>query len=164
MSCILFDWGDTLMRVFPEYDGAMADWPQVAALPGANEMLSALHPLYTLAVATNAKNSEEAEIWRALQRAGLADRLDKVYCFRSIGHLKPSQEFFTYILTDLRLSAHEVIMVGDDWETDIIGANRAGLRSVWLNERNDKEINSEEVQTIHALIDLPQALHKWNFD
>jgi FMN phosphatase YigB (HAD superfamily) len=163
MNCILFDWGDTLMRVFPEYDGAMADWPQVSVLPGALETLAALHPLYTLAVATNAKNSAEADIWRALRRVGLAEHLDRVYCFGSIGKLKPSVEFFAYILADLRLSADESVMVGDEWETDILGANRAGLRGVWLNEQDSRETNSDRVQTIHSLLELPEVLQKWNF-
>jgi FMN phosphatase YigB (HAD superfamily) len=162
MNCILFDWGDTLMRVFPEYDGAMADWPQVEALPGALETLAVLHPSYTLAVATNAQNSDEGEIWRALRRVGLANQLDKVYCFRSIGYLKPSKEFFAYILADLRLSTDAVIMVGDDWESDIVGANRAGLRAVWLNEQNGRETNYDRVQTIHSLLDLTGALQRWD--
>jgi putative hydrolase of the HAD superfamily len=36
--CLLFDWGDTLMRVFPEYVGPMAAWPKVEAMPHAEEM------------------------------------------------------------------------------------------------------------------------------
>jgi len=57
---------------------------------------------WRIALATNAAASKEDEIWQALARAGLDRLLDKVYCYRTIGHKKPSREFFNYILRDLR--------------------------------------------------------------
>jgi len=27
--CVLFDWGDTLMVDYPEYDGPMVEWPEI---------------------------------------------------------------------------------------------------------------------------------------
>ena len=81
-GCILFDWGDTLMRDFREFSGPMASWPEVRALPGAGEVLSALRPHWRLALATNAADSSEAEIRDALERVDLSPLIDKVYCFR----------------------------------------------------------------------------------
>src|SRR5512139_810619 len=95
---LLFDWGDTLMRVFPQYPGPMSAWPQVAAMPHALEALSILHPDYTLCLATNAADSTEAEIRLALARVALDPYLDRVYCFRKIGYKKPLPEFFNFIL------------------------------------------------------------------
>jgi len=163
MNCILFDWGDTLMQVFPQYSGAMVAWPQVAAVVGAAETLAALHPDYRLAVATNAHDSDEAEIWAALKRAGLAANLDKVYCFRNVCFRKPSVEFFEYILSDLGLPPEGVVMVGDDWEADVLGANQAGLRAIWLNSRSAEVRSGEQYQTIHSLLELPECLQKWGF-
>ncbi len=40
---ILFDWGDTLMRVFPEYDGPMYAWPRVEAVEGTAEKTAAMY-------------------------------------------------------------------------------------------------------------------------
>ncbi|NLE77029.1 MAG: HAD family hydrolase, partial [Chloroflexi bacterium] len=42
LQAILFDWGDTLMQDFPQFPGPMAQWPRVAAMPGALEALAAL--------------------------------------------------------------------------------------------------------------------------
>ena len=133
-GAILFDWGDTLMRVFSEYTGPMKDWPRLEAVPGAVDMLDALHEDWILALATNAAASDEADIRAALRRVDLERRLDKVYCFKTIGHRKPSPEFFDFILKDLGLPAERVIMVGDDLEADVLGARRAGLRAVWFNQ------------------------------
>ena len=57
--CVLFDWGNTLMRDFPEARGPMADWPRVETLPGVEEVLRQLRPRWTLALATNAVASDE---------------------------------------------------------------------------------------------------------
>ncbi len=130
---ILFDWGDTLMRVFPEYTGPMKDWPRVEAVPGAAALLDSLHEDWLLCLATNAADSGEADIRAALRRVDLERRLDKIYCFKTIGYKKPSSEFFKFILKDLDLSANKVIMVGDDYIADVLGAQAAGVRAVWFN-------------------------------
>ncbi len=122
------------MRVFPEYSGPMKDWPQVETIPGAAGMLDALRKDWLLCLATNAADSDEAEIRAALRRVDLERRLDKVYCFKTIGYKKPSPEFFGKILKDLDLPAEKVIMVGDDYVADVLGAQNAGLRAVWFNQ------------------------------
>jgi putative hydrolase of the HAD superfamily len=150
-GCLLFDWGDTLMRDFKEFSGPMKDWPEVEALPGAAEMLAGLHPDWILAVATNADVSEEAEIRAALNRVGLDRWLDKIYCFKKIGHKKPSPEFFAYILNDLGLAPDRVVMVGDNYEADVLGANACGLRAVWFNEFSQEDRRNDMHCTIHDL-------------
>jgi HAD superfamily hydrolase (TIGR01509 family) len=160
-GCILFDWGDTLMRVFPEFSGPMKDWPRLEAVPGAAEMLAALHADWTLALATNAADSDEQAIRVALRQVGLEGWLDKVYCFKQIGHKKPSPEFFNYILSDLGFSPEQAVMVGDGYETDVLGANTCGLRAVWFNERSAEQCKSERQRTIHELGALPELLQEF---
>jgi HAD superfamily hydrolase (TIGR01662 family) len=157
-GCILFDWGDTLMRDFKEYGGPMKDWPRLEAIPGAAEVLAALHPEWTLALATNAADSGEADIRMALQRVDLDRWLDKVYCFKKIDFRKPSKEFYEYILDDLSLAPQFIFMVGDDFEADILAANRCGLRAVWFNPRSPETRQGELFRTIHDLRTLPDSL------
>jgi putative hydrolase of the HAD superfamily len=157
-GCILFDWGDTLMRDFKEFSGPMKGWPMVEAVPGAAEMLAALHPDWILAVATNADVSDEADIREALQRVDLDRWLDRIYCFKTIGHRKPSLEFFSYILDDLGLSPDQVVMVGDNYEADVLGANASGVQAVWFNERDEVNRQGKLVKTIHTLSELEACL------
>jgi putative hydrolase of the HAD superfamily len=161
--CVLFDWGDTLMRVFPEYSGPMVEWPEVAALPLAAQVLAELHPHCLLALATNARDSQEDQIWAALDRAELSIHLDKIYCFKNIGQVKPTRQFYEYIIKDLKLPADQVIMVGDDWQADVLGANQAGLRAIWLNTHSPEQRSGPQFQTIHSLAGLVEALRSWNF-
>ncbi|MFQ5569645.1 MAG: HAD family hydrolase [Rhodothermales bacterium] len=158
---LLFDWGDTLMRDFPEYTGPMASWPTVETIPHAREVLAGLCGRWKLALATNAADSDEEEIRAALHRGGLNRFLDRIYCYRKIGHRKPSQKFFAFIKDDLGLGPECLIMVGDHFETDVLGANRAGLRSIWLNEHSDEVREGDMHQTIHDFRALPRALQRW---
>lgn len=157
---LLFDWGDTLMRVFPLYVGPMAAWPQVAAIPHAQEVLALLQPAYRLCLATNAADSDEAEIRLALSRVGLDQYLDKIYCFRKIGAKKPRPEFFSFILEDLSLPPSQAVMIGDDYDADILGALHAGLSAVWLTTLLPKQPLHPQLKLISNLSFLPQALQE----
>ena len=161
-GCILFDWGDTLMRDFTEFSGPMKDWPRLEAIPGAKEILAVLHANWILAIATNSDYSNEKDIRAALQRVDIDRWLHKVYCFKKIGHKKPSLEFYQYILNDLKLTPLSIFMVGDDFEADIKGANRCGIRSVWFNNRDGEDHRSDLLRTIHRLEDLPAVLAGWD--
>ena len=134
--CLLVDWGDTVMRVFPEQSGPMFRWPRVEAIPGAEEALGRLggpRGSWRIALATNAADSDEADIRKALARVGLDGLFERIYCFARVGHKKPSAEFFGYVLEDLKLPCTSVVMVGDEFERDVLGANACGIRGVWLN-------------------------------
>jgi putative hydrolase of the HAD superfamily len=155
--CILFDWGDTLMRVLG-YSGPMAGWPRVQVIPHAVEVLTGLRRHWLLALATNAADSDETDIRAALRRVGLDQLLDKVYGFRAIGHRKPSREFYTHIADDLKLDGSRLVMVGDDFEADVLGANQAGLYAIWFNGRSHEESAGRLHCTIHDFRELPAAL------
>jgi len=157
-GCILFDWGDTLMRDFKEFNGPMKDWPRVEAVPGAAETLAALHPDWLLALATSADVSDEKDIRIALQRVDLDQWLDRIYCFKNIGYKKPSMEFYRYIQADLKLSPRFICMVGDNYEADVLAANRSGMHAIWFNEHSQEERQDEMHRTIHSLTALPDIL------
>lgn len=139
---VLFDWGNTLM-VDDGRRGRMMDWPRVAAVPGAGEVLAALHGRYRLCVATNADDSGADEVMAALGRVGLARFIDRVFSSRDLGARKPAAAFYAAVLEILRadtdalgeppLAAEQVLMVGDSYENDVAGAAEAGLRAVWFN-------------------------------
>jgi putative hydrolase of the HAD superfamily len=161
-GCVLFDWGGTLMRDFPDACGPMVDWPCVELMPHAAETLATLRARgWRTALATNAADSSEAQIRAALARVGVDHLVDRIYCFARVGFRKPSRAFFAHILEDLELSPSDAVMVGDDYAVDIVGANRAGLRAVWLGSGVPGIGDSDAVRTIADLRDLPAVLDEW---
>ncbi len=161
-GCILFDWGDTLMRDNKNLSAPMKDWPVVEAIPGAAEILPVLQTYWILGIATNADVSDEKDIRAALQRVNLNQWLDKIYCAKTIGYTKPSLEFYRYIVNDLRLPPQSLFMVGDNYEADVLGANRCGIRGVWFNSLDQENRKETMVRTIHQLSDLPTVLAGWD--
>ncbi len=69
---------------------------------------------------------------------------------------KPSRFAFNYILKKFKLDSSEVIMVGDTYETDIVGGIKNNLKTVWINSGNSlpKDIDSEKFIKIQKLENL----------
>jgi FMN phosphatase YigB (HAD superfamily) len=158
VKCVLFDWGNTVMRDLQTGEGPMYKWPQVEAMPGALESISRISPERILALATNALESQEEEIWKALARVNFDTLFNKIYCYRKIGMLKPSPGFFHFILGDLQVSPVDAVMVGDDFQKDILGASRCGIFGIWLNQESSERRVGRLYDTIYSLEDLPSAL------
>jgi putative hydrolase of the HAD superfamily len=64
-------------------------------------------------------------------------------------------------LQDLGLTVDDVVMVGDSFESDVMGANRMGIRAIWLNERSAELRTGEMYRTIRNLSELPQVLEEF---
>ena len=47
---------------------------------------------------------------------------------------KPRPEYYAEIVHRLGVESHEALMVGDDWENDIVGASAAGLAVYWVTD------------------------------
>ncbi len=133
---LAFDWGNTLMRVFPEYQGAMVDWPQVAAVDGAAEALRPLSGRFRLYVATNAVDSSADQVKAALDRAGLGDFFEQVFTMHELGSRKPHPDFFTNLAAKIGERPADCVMIGDDLKADVLGPQLAGWQSVWYNPTN----------------------------
>jgi putative hydrolase of the HAD superfamily len=114
--------------------------------------------------------SHDPFIQRLVDRFGLRKWLDPALSSAGTGIRKPDPAAFAPILTAWSLSPEAVVMVGDTLEADILGARRAGMRSVWIRSRQDarqegtefKEPGSPERPVPDAIIDqlveLPDRL------
>jgi putative hydrolase of the HAD superfamily len=149
----IFDWGDTLMVDYPDAGGPMYLWDKVAAVEGARETLAALHREAGCYLATNAQDSKERDILKALERVGLADHIDRVFCFANVGYRKPSLEFYISILDAIGALPSQTVMVGDSLETDVRGARAAGLSGIWYNPAG-LDYRLKDVGVIHSLVEL----------
>lgn len=76
---------------------------------------------------------------------------------------KPSKTFFDLSLANIRLSKEEVMMIGDDIETDVGGAQQAGIRGVLVKTGKYREdlIAKSSVRPDHvidSIAGLPKLL------
>ncbi|ADU30503.1 HAD family hydrolase [Evansella cellulosilytica] len=70
----------------------------------------------------------------------LVPYFDHIVISGGFGKGKPDPSIFEYALSLVPYNKDEVVMVGDNLMTDILGANRVGIKSVWIN-REDKTRN-----------------------
>ncbi len=160
---VLFDWGDTVMRAFPDVPGPMEFWLQVEAIPGVRDAIIAIRHNAAVCLATNAADSGEHAIRRALARVDMDGLFDRVFCNDVVGYRKPSQAFFTTILVELNTDSENVFMVGDEFETDVLGAVAAGIRAVWVNLASTQIISGAGYTTVNSYASLLGALESLGF-
>ena len=160
VKTIVFDWGNTLMQVFPEYEGPMVTWQRVAEVDGAHAALEILARSYRLVVATNAAQSSAEQVRAALNRVGLGEFIDSIYTVHELGARKPAPEFHGSLALRLGENPSGLVLVGDEFGNDVMGSYVAGWRSIWLNPDGKSAPALLPVQDgeITSLKELPQVL------
>jgi HAD superfamily hydrolase (TIGR01662 family) len=76
-------------------------------------------------------------IQRVVDRLGFRPFLAPTLTSAGVGIRKPDPAAFEPILDAWGLRPESVVMVGDSLAADILGAQRAGMRSVWIAARDD---------------------------
>ncbi len=101
------------------------------SLPGAIELLRRLHNRgIVIGLASNA--SSHYFVVECCLRLSFAAYLDPIVSSAAVGWTKPDSRIFQTILARWSLPAAAVVMVGDNLEADILGAQRVGMRTVLL--------------------------------
>lgn len=79
----------------------------------------------------------------------------------AFGKGKPDAAIFEHVLELCNLEPKEAIMVGDNLMTDILGASRVGIPSVWINrENNEPHAEVKPTYTIENLEELFPIIEK----
>jgi len=97
--------------------------------PQRNERLADLACCIPVAIATNGGPGQREKI----RRLGLAGVIRQVFVSGELGARKPDPAFFAPVLAWANLPACHCLFVGDDPVCDIAGAQRAGLRTAWID-------------------------------
>jgi putative hydrolase of the HAD superfamily len=97
----------------------------------AAEVLQALHGKYRMAILTNGLQVVQRG---RLARSEIRQHIAQIIISEEIGFAKPSKEFFATALARLgHPSRRELLMIGDGWASDILGAIEYGLDACWYN-------------------------------
>ncbi len=72
------------------------------------------------------------------ERCGLAGYFQFVVLAQDYGVQKPDPRLFEIAIKRAGCTKRQLLHIGDSFQNDIIGAKRAGVKSVWLN-RQDKD-------------------------
>jgi putative hydrolase of the HAD superfamily len=131
-------------------------------LPATHDVLESLDQRgLRLGLISNA--SDEADVQRLIDKAGIRKYLDPIVISAGFGLRKPHPDIFNAVLQEWQLRPENVVMVGDLLEADILGAEKVGMRHIWMTE----VIDAADVEQPHpvepdaiapALADVPAIL------
>ncbi len=104
-------------------------------LDGAIELLETLKDTYKLGLVTNGASLSQRH---KLKVAGLVDYFEEIIVSGDINNGKPHPEIFEVILKRMSLEKSETLMIGNNLSSDILGANKAGIKAIWLDNGTSK--------------------------
>lgn len=124
------------------------------------QVLDQLKGRYQLALLTN--GSPSLQQTKLSMSPDIAPYFATVIVSGDFGVGKPDVSIFEYALTNTGSQKSETLMVGDNLLTDILGANRAGIKSVWVNREHkaahDSIFPDFEIHHLQELIPLLEKL------
>jgi putative hydrolase of the HAD superfamily len=133
----------------------------LSAAPGAAATLAALRERsYRIGLISNT-------IWPAelhmedLEEIGVLPFLEHLIFSGEIGLWKPSPQVFQHALDALRVAPHQAVFVGDSPREDILGAQGAGMRAIWVRSTEFPLGDVQPDATIEALPELLPLLEQW---
>ncbi|MBN2635740.1 MAG: YjjG family noncanonical pyrimidine nucleotidase [Prolixibacteraceae bacterium] len=113
---------------------------QKVLIDGAIDILEYLKKKnYQLSVITNGFREVQTE---KIISSGLHSFFFKVFVSEDVKTPKPGREIFEYAMKSSNAKKSKCIMIGDDWEVDIIGALNVGFDAIhYRNHNNCNAIN-----------------------
>ncbi len=106
-----------------------------------------------LAVISNA----DSDVTRLCLHMGFAEQMDTIVTSALVGWEKPDARTFYAALEPFNLPANEALHVGDQPDSDVIGARAIGMAAALLDrydQHEDADLEAERVQTLTQLVDL----------
>ena len=120
---------------------------------GTLDILDYLKPKYQLHIITNGfKEVQQGK----LNKAKIGHYFNTVTNSEMVGAKKPSPKIFNHALNSAGAVAHQSIMIGDNYEADILGAMDLGFDVICFNYHNETIENG--IKTVNNLIEIKKFL------
>jgi HAD superfamily hydrolase (TIGR01509 family) len=121
---------------------------------------------YLLGLISNA--GDERNVSRLISKANLEDFFDPLLVSAVERIRKPDVRIFQKVLDLWDLAGEQVVMVGDALDQDILGAQKLGIRHIWLKENVDTLENRQLADEVKPeliaakLSEVPEMIRKMN--
>lgn len=157
--------GDTIMMTVEEEADFLMKCNEMENMSCIPEALTEFDkmgiPMYVL---SNSGFTAEA-LSIALEKLGIRKYFKKIWSSADYGKIKPNREFFEmaidYVLLDNPAEKREnIVFVGDTYNTDVKGANDAGIDVIWINHKGERNIDNLSVHSISDASELVGIVKK----
>jgi len=90
-------------------------------------------------------NTDGFSVRHIIEKFELAEKFDAMVLSFECGLLKNDKEMFDLVLEKLGVKAKDAVMVGDSIETDIKGAENAGVKALLMDRRDKRSYENKVV-------------------
>lgn len=143
--------GEKYVEISPQKNGL---------IPGALEVTRELAEHFSLHIITN--GFQEVQLQK-LHGGGLSPYFKHIITSELAGCRKPNAGIFKLAMQLSKAPSQYCIMIGDDWEADVLGAHKMEWQAIWFNERKRKLPEEQHLSGIYMtenLKDVPSILQK----
>ena len=124
-------------------------------IEGTVELLDYLHPKYNLYILSNGFKELQSHKMRT---SGILHYFRDLILSDDIGVNKPRPELFLHAIERAGATVEESIMVGDMFETDIVGAANVGMPQIFFNRSGQQQLPFEPTYTVNSLNEIKNIL------
>jgi YjjG family noncanonical pyrimidine nucleotidase len=121
---------------------------------GAREMLEYLKPKYKMHIITNGFDEIQGT---KMTSSGINHFFENIITSQKCNFRKPEKGIFEYALNLTNSKINEALMIGDNLNTDILGAKNYGIDSIYFSPKHGIEKNIA-TKTIKHLVELKEFL------
>ena len=124
-------------------------------IDGAIELLEYLSPKYNMYILSNGFKELQSHKMRT---AGIDKYFDALILSEDIGVNKPNRELYEYALEKTGSKLEESIMIGDMFETDIVGAANIGMKQIYFNPKKKESHTFAPTYMVTELLHIKDIL------
>ena len=124
-------------------------------IPNTILVLDYLHLKYNMHIITNGFKEVQR---RKLEKSDLLKYFSTITISEDVGVKKPDEIIFKHALQKSNSLIENSIMIGDNYNADILGANNIGMKSIYFNFHKTKEQQKKDVVVIQDLKEILEIL------
>jgi putative hydrolase of the HAD superfamily len=128
--------------------------PQKTKLfPNVIDVLRQLKSRYELHIITNGFSEVQ---FIKLKNSGLSPFFNKIITSEMVGYQKPNERIFHFALKTANVKPKDAIMIGDDQDSDIRGAQKIGMDQLFINYKFEELICNPtfHINTFESILDI----------
>ena len=144
---------DQINKLSVDYINHLSDFNYL--IPNALTILENFRLNYNMHVITNGFKEVQN---KKLEKSGLLKYFKTITISEDIGFKKPSMEIFLHAIASANATIENSVMIGDNFNADIIGAKSLGMNVIYYNFHKTKEQKLDGMLEINDLLELENIL------